>query len=400
MEGLNSKSEARNSEQIQNPNAQNSKQDILTTLDDHINEFNSWQMFDLDDNPKKGPSEPLSFSGEPQLSTANSTIGYKALNDTYYIYSFDGKLLAEYDTTGNCTREYIYLGNRIVAEYQPGSNQYYYYMSDQINTTRLVTDGSGNIVYSAAYGPYGDVQKIWMNTYDPKMKFSGKEREVFGSLDYFGARYYNNTQHRFLSVDPIINKDKALNNPQYWNLYAYCGNNPITYLDPDGRDTICSSGWTHVQLAWTVGHRDANRIAGRTALGYTIGIPAFIVGLFAPEIVVGIGSKIAPMAPFLARSLTKVNKRPQISTDVMIKGKKFFDQWANRNAYDQAVRQLGKFTEFSLKVPGEIKGSFTKWVKVLDPAGGTIKLYHDTFDKIGKFISRGIKVPGPERHVK
>jgi hypothetical protein len=37
-------------------------------------------------------------------------------------------------------------------------------------------------------------------------------------------------------VDPVINKIEALYNPQAWNLYAYCGNNPITYFDPDGRD--------------------------------------------------------------------------------------------------------------------------------------------------------------------
>jgi len=36
-------------------------------------------------------------------------------------------------------------------------------------------------------------------------------------------------------VDPIINKEETLVNPQAWNLYAYCKNNPITYFDPDGR---------------------------------------------------------------------------------------------------------------------------------------------------------------------
>ena len=42
---------------------------------------------------------------------------------------------------------------------------------------------------------------------------------------------------RFTSIDPIINKKEALSNPQLWNLYAYCRNNPITYNDPDRRDT-------------------------------------------------------------------------------------------------------------------------------------------------------------------
>jgi RHS repeat-associated protein len=99
----------------------------------------------------------------------------------------------------------------------------------------LVTDENGNEVYSAAHGPYGETLQKWPGAFDPKMKFSGKERESHSELDYFGARYYDHNRYRFSSVDPIINKEEALSNPQLWNLYAYCGNNPITNYDPDGR---------------------------------------------------------------------------------------------------------------------------------------------------------------------
>jgi RHS repeat-associated protein len=160
------------------------------------------------------------------------------LINTYYIYTFYGKLLAEYDHNGNCVRDYIYAGNRLIAEYKPQTSEYFYYMTDQINSSRIITNGSGNVVFSEAYGPYGDVQKTWTNTYDPKMKFSGKEREGYSDLDYFGARYYDHKSYRFNSVDPIINRVEALYNPQLWNLYAYCRNNPITFMDPDGRDIL------------------------------------------------------------------------------------------------------------------------------------------------------------------
>ena len=49
------------------------------------------------------------------------------------------------------------------------------------------------------------------------------------------ASYFDHKSYRFNSVDPIINKEEALDNPQFWNLYTYCRNNPITYYDPDGR---------------------------------------------------------------------------------------------------------------------------------------------------------------------
>jgi RHS repeat-associated protein len=162
-------------------------------------------------------------------------------SNTNCIHSFYSKLLAEYDATGTCQKDYIYMGGKLITEYQPVIAKYYYYASDQINSTRIITDSAGAVVYSAVFDPYGGMQKQWVNTYQPSLKFSGKERESGSELDYFGARYYDHLRYRFISVDPIINKEEALANPQLWNLYAYCGNNPITRMDPDGRYAIGTS---------------------------------------------------------------------------------------------------------------------------------------------------------------
>jgi RHS repeat-associated protein len=181
------------------------------------------------------------FYSSTSSTLNNSTPGISRTSElfnTYYIYTFDGKLLAEYDHNGNCVRDYIYVGNRLIAEYKPQTNEYFYYMTDQINSSRIITNDSGNVVFSEAAGPYGDVQKTWINTYDPKLKFSGKEREGYSNLDYFGARYYDHKSYRFNSVDPIVNKEEALSNPQLWNLYVYCKNNPVTHYDPDGRKYV------------------------------------------------------------------------------------------------------------------------------------------------------------------
>ena len=112
------------------------------------------------------------------------------------------------------------MGNKLLAEYQPVIAKYYYYTSDQINSTRIITDSTGTVVYSAVFDPFGGMQKEWVNTYSPSLKFSGKERESKSELDYFGARYYDHLRYRFISVDPMINKEEALANPQLWNLYC------------------------------------------------------------------------------------------------------------------------------------------------------------------------------------
>jgi RHS repeat-associated protein len=137
----------------------------------------------------------------------------------------------------------------LLAEYLPQESKYYYHTSDQVNSVRMVTDDAGAVVYSAAYAPYGQIQHTWVNTYQPKFQFSGKERESETGLDYFGARYYANGQYRFISVDPIISKEGAVSNPQLWNLYAYCRNNPVTFLDPDGRDeNSLANLWKRVKI--------------------------------------------------------------------------------------------------------------------------------------------------------
>ena len=156
----------------------------------------------------------------------------------YYIYRFDGLLLAEYDGLGACLREFIYIGAKLVAEYQPLENKYYYHTTDQINSTRIVTDDNGTVVYAAAHDPYGGIQQTWVNTFDPALKFSGKERDEESGLDYFGARYYDHTLYRFLSVDPVVSTDLGLANPQFWNSYSYCGNNPLRFFDKGGRSFL------------------------------------------------------------------------------------------------------------------------------------------------------------------
>jgi len=65
-------------------------------------------------------------------------------------------------------------------------------------------------------------------------KFTGKERDSESGLDNFGARYMSSSMGRFMSVDPSsvsINKF----NPQSWNRYSYTYNNPLRFVDHNGK---------------------------------------------------------------------------------------------------------------------------------------------------------------------
>jgi hypothetical protein len=50
------------------------------------------------------------------------------------------------------------MGDRLIAEYDHVGSRYLFYTPDQINSTRVVTDNTGTVVYSAAHDPYGGIQ--------------------------------------------------------------------------------------------------------------------------------------------------------------------------------------------------------------------------------------------------
>ena len=69
-------------------------------------------------------------------------------------------------------------------------------------------------------------------------RFAGKERDGETGWDYFGARYYGSKVGRFTTTDPVYTWKENLVDPQRWNRYAYARNNPLRYVDPDGRKIV------------------------------------------------------------------------------------------------------------------------------------------------------------------
>jgi RHS repeat-associated protein len=167
------------------------------------------------------------------------TLSASTPGGTIYLYSITGVLLAEYGRINGVfqpVKDYIYVGNKLLAEYRHAEVKTYFYQQDQINSIRVVTDEAGTVVYSAAHDPYGGIQQTWVKTFDPTPKFSGKERDGESGLDYFGARYYDRAQYRFVSVDQLYLFHSATFNPQHLNNYSFCWNNPTSNYDPDGRE--------------------------------------------------------------------------------------------------------------------------------------------------------------------
>jgi RHS repeat-associated protein len=116
-----------------------------------------------------------------------------------------------------------------------------YYHTDGIGSVRAVTDENGQTVARYDYLPFGEEFPPTPDNHVP-IQFAGKERDYATGFDYVGARYYASQAGRFTTVDPALDVDNALVNPQLWNRYTYSLNNPLQFTDPDGKNPVLVVG--------------------------------------------------------------------------------------------------------------------------------------------------------------
>ena len=113
-----------------------------------------------------------------------------------------------------------------------GEGNRYYYHSDHLGSSMLITNDSCNVTQQLDYLPYGEVflEKRANVDYHTPYKFNGKELDEETGLYYYGARYMNPRLSIWYGTDPL--QEKSSNSSSY----AYCKNNPVRFIDPTGTD--------------------------------------------------------------------------------------------------------------------------------------------------------------------
>jgi RHS repeat-associated protein len=142
-------------------------------------------------------------------------------------YDHLGRMLFETDGSKKVTARYIYAGNRLAAVETAGGNYFYHF--DQAGSTLALTDGEGNVAASYSYLPFGAVASKTGTVVNP-FTYVG----AYGVMDegeglfFMRSRYYDADTGRFIQKDPAGMADGP-------NLYRYARNNPVDFIDPDGR---------------------------------------------------------------------------------------------------------------------------------------------------------------------
>jgi RHS repeat-associated protein len=94
-----------------------------------------------------------------------------------------------------------------------------------------MSTSTGTLDSSIAYFPFGATRTGSVNTVK---EFTGQRLDQTG-LYYYNARYYDPLIGRFISPDSAT---PDLMNPQSFNKYTYCFNNPLKYRDPNGHQPV------------------------------------------------------------------------------------------------------------------------------------------------------------------
>lgn len=165
-------------------------------------------------------------------------------NSISYLYDANGTKLRTTHVIGNDTTVTDYCGNLI---YENGvaktllveggyvslsDRKYHFYFQDHQGNNRVIADENGNIEEVNHYYPFGGTFASTPSV--QPYKYNGKELDRKGGLDWYdyGARMYDAALGRWHTVDPLSEK--------YYGVspYNYCLNNPLKYIDSDGRQVI------------------------------------------------------------------------------------------------------------------------------------------------------------------
>ena len=151
-------------------------------------------------------------------------------------YVCDGtRILKEIITGGSYagTLTFIYLGNQVIG-FNYNSNNYFFQKNLQGDIISIY-NSSNTKVASYEYDAWGNhtitLDTDSIGTINP-FRYRGYYYDRESNLYYCNARYYNPEISRWMSLDSLEYIDESKING--CNLYCYCFNNPIMYVDSSG----------------------------------------------------------------------------------------------------------------------------------------------------------------------
>ena len=148
-------------------------------------------------------------------------------NLVQFIFNQEREVVTEEDSTG-LTR--LIRATELIARSSDSARTYYHYASDEMGSTTHIVDEAGNVQNRYEYDAWGNLT-VQEETIPNRFKYTGQQFDPVTQQYYLRARFYNPVIARFTQEDTY--RGDGL------NLYAYCANNPVFYVDPSGNTATC-----------------------------------------------------------------------------------------------------------------------------------------------------------------
>jgi len=214
--------------------------------------------YDATGNTKTRPdgtaSQTLTWSAENKLDTLK-----EGTSTTGYVYDADGSLLIRRNAAGETVlyagatevhldtststpkiwaqRYYTGAGATIaLRSNKTGTDKLTWLAADHHGTSSLAIDNATQAITKRYTTPFGaDRGQPTYGPWPDDKGFLGASADSASGLTHLGAREYDPSTGRFISVDPLLELDKQ----QTLNGYTYGGQNPLTFSDPTGMGLAC-----------------------------------------------------------------------------------------------------------------------------------------------------------------
>ena len=232
-----------------------------------INGDSIFYSFTTPGNPRLFKDTEYKFEGR-RLVGISEDLGVDEQQTVDYTYNSNGLIIkkvlgywyADDRDSEEYTTKYYYDGEKLITEIGPrnrldflydengilyglikDSSRKYFYIRDFMSNILGLVDNSGNIVVKYKYDAYGnrisitDTSGCDLGNINP-FRYKGYYYDDDAQMYYCKSRFYVPLWHRWLNSDSINYLEPK--NITSLNLFTYCNNNPVMYVDPTGRFTI------------------------------------------------------------------------------------------------------------------------------------------------------------------
>ncbi|MCP3940005.1 MAG: hypothetical protein GY710_00790 [Desulfobacteraceae bacterium] len=307
-------------------------------------------------------STSVSFTYDGDLQRAKKSVTNGAT--TFYVNKYFQV------TNENNTIEptnYIFAGDLRIAQIKGSTN--YYFHKDHLGSSTLMSDASGNKVETTQYLPYGG-ERSHTGTKVTDYKFTDQEKDDSTELYNYGARLYDPVVGVFISPDTALPNFSDLENgrvydPQSFNRYAYCRNNPLIYTDPSGH--FFETGWDIYNVSMGVASLGKNVYSGNYwgAAADFVGLLIDSTAAVIPGVPAGFGTGLKAL-----RTVNTVIDVVDIANA----------NWAEKEKEPEKTPKKGTYSRPS----GYRKGVKDKaWNDAVEPSTGRVR-----DPKTGQFMSK------------